>query len=181
PYIFFLANTEPRKNTEAVLKAFTLFCDQYPQYQHKLLIKGLSSGQLQKKIIACGATAAAHRIHPIGYIDYEDIPVLYQGAAMLWFPSLSEGFGLPIVEAMAGGTPVITSSVSVMPEIAADAALYIDPHQPDELVKQTIVLLTDISLRNKLIAKGKERAKLFSWDQSVRDLQVVYEKMLNEM
>ena len=181
PYIFFLANTEPRKNTEAVLKAFTLFCDQYPQYQHKLLIKGLSSGQLQKKIIVCGATAAAHRIHPIGYIDYEDIPVLYQGAAMLWFPSLSEGFGLPIVEAMAGGTPVITSSVSVMPEIAADAALYIDPHQPDELVKQTIVLLTDISLRNKLIAKGRERAKLFSWDQSVRDLQLVYEKMLNEM
>ena len=161
PYLFFLANTEPRKNTDTVLKAFTLFCEQYPEYRHKLLIKGLTAEQLQKKIRSCGATAAAHRIHRVGYIDYEDIPVLYQGADMLWFPSFSEGFGLPIVEAMAGGTPVITSAVSVMPEIAGDAALYIDPHHPDELVKQTVTLLTDISLRNTLIEKGKARAKQF--------------------
>jgi glycosyltransferase involved in cell wall biosynthesis len=179
PYIFFLANTEPRKNTDGVLKAFVQFCEQFPAYHHRLVIKGLSAEQLQKKIISCGAEAIADRIHRVGYITYEDMPLLYQGASMLWFPSFSEGFGLPIIEAMAGGTPVITSNCSVMPEIAADAALYIDPDRPAELVKQTVALLMDSSLKNMLIQKGRLRAKEFLWSQSVKSLLAIYESLLN--
>lgn len=178
PYIFFLANTEPRKNTDYVLKAFALFCKQYPEYTHKLVIKGLSTEQLDKKIAACGATGYAHRIHRVGYIDYADLPVLYQGAAMLWFPSLSEGFGLPIVEAMAGGTPVITSNISVMPEIAGEAALYVNPLVPEELVVQSVVLLTNHPLRNKMIETGRCRAGKFTWVNSIHSLLSVYEKMM---
>jgi len=178
PYIFFLANTEPRKNTAGVLKAFALFCKQYPEYNHKLVIKGLSTDQLEKKIVACGAGEYAHRIHRVGYIDYTDLPVLYQGATMLWFPSLSEGFGLPLVEAMAGGTPVITSNMSVMPEIAGEAALYVNPLIPEQLVAQSVVLLTNFPLRNKLIESGKSRAGQFTWANSIKSLMEVYEKMM---
>ena len=179
PYIFFLANTEPRKNTDGVLKAFALFCKEHPGYTHHLVIKGLTDEILQKKIIASGAESVSDRIHRVGYIDYADLPLLYQGADVLWFPSFNEGFGLPIVEAMAGGTPVITSNLSVMPEIAGDAALYVNPYQPKQLVEQTDLLLSDASLRNSLIKKGETIAARFTWTSSVNTLIEVYNKLLN--
>ncbi len=179
PYIFFMANTEPRKNTDGVIKAFAFFCNQYPEYSHKLVIKGLTDEQLEKKIATCGALAVADRIHRVGYIDYNDLPVIYQGASMLWFPSFSEGFGLPIVEAMAGGTPVITSNVSVMPEIGGDAALYINPDNYKEIAVQTASLLKNTTLKNDLIERGKKRALNFTWGNSVKNLLQIYEKMLS--
>ena len=179
PYFFFLANTEPRKNTDGVLRAFVLFCKQYPGYPHQLVIKGMTDEILQKKIINCGASSVANRIHRVGYIDYDDLPLLYQGAAVLWFPSFNEGFGLPIVEAMAGGTPVITSNLSVMPEIAGDAALYIDPYQPEQLVTQTHLFLSNDELRKELIQKGENIAAKFTWASSVNDLLKVYRKLIS--
>ena len=179
PYIFFFANTEPRKNTEAALKAFAIFCRENPQYDHKLVIKGLTQKQLNKKIIFCKAEAVSNRIQRISYITSDDLPMLYQGADVLWFPSFTEGFGLPIIEAMAGGTPVITSNTSVMPEIAADAALYIDPYKPDELANQTKQLLGNDELRNFLIKKGKLRAAKFTWKNSLHQLEKVYDKLLD--
>ena len=178
-YFFFIANTEPRKNTNGVIKAFALFCKLYPAYPHKLVIKGLTEEQLQKKITACAAESIAHRIHRVGYIAYEDLPLLYQGSSMLWFPSFNEGFGLPIVEAMAGGTPVITSNVSVMPEIAGDAALYIDPNQPEQLAEQAHALLSNELLRNELIGKGKKRAAEFTWTNSLNALLKVYNQLIS--
>ncbi len=180
PYIFFIANTEPRKNTDGVINAFHQFCQQYPQHQHRLVIKGLTVEQLQKKIQVCGASDSASRIHRVGYIDYADLPLIYQGAEALWFPSFLEGFGLPIVEAMAGGTPVITSDASVMPEIAGDAALYINPYQPAMLVAQTIALLEDKTLRQSLVEKGKQRALQFTWGSSVQALLQTYELMMQD-
>lgn len=179
PYFFFLANTEPRKNTDGVLQAFLHFCKTYPEHEHHLVIKGLTDEILRKKIAAAGAESVSGRIHRVGYIDYDDLPLLYQGASALWFPSFSEGFGLPIVEAMAGGTPVITSEVSVMPEIAGDAALYVNPKQPMQLAEQTHTLLTDTSLRKDLVAKGHIIAAKFTWTNSVNALRAVYEKLLN--
>ena len=178
PYFFFLANTEPRKNTEGVIRAFSIFCKEYPQYNHHLVIKGLTDEILQKKIIACNAENFASRIHRVGYIDYADLPGLYQGAAMLWFPSFTEGFGLPIVEAMAVGTPVITSNTSVMPEIAGDAALYVDPYQPEELVHQADKILSNQLLREDLITKGKKNALRFNWADSVNNLLGIYNKLV---
>jgi len=181
PYIFFLANTEPRKNTNGVIKAFATFCKEHPQFHHKLVIKGLTEQQVKNKLEECKATEYAHRIHHIDYITYEHLPYLYKGAAVLWFPSFNEGFGLPLVEAMASGTPIITSSVSVMPEITADAALYINPNHPLELVEQTVYLLTNEHFRNTLIQKGKQRAQQFTWKQSVVELLKVYDKVMEEI
>lgn len=181
PYIFFLANTEPRKNTNCAIKAFAAFCKEHPQFQQKLVIKGLTGQQLQNQLAECNATEYAHRIHGIEYIAYKHLPFLYKGAAMLWFPSFNEGFGLPLVEAMASGTPVITSSVSVMPEITGDAALYINPRKPLQLVEQTVSLLTDKQLRHSLIKKGKQRAEQFTWKQSVVELLKVYDKVMEEI
>jgi glycosyltransferase involved in cell wall biosynthesis len=180
PYIFFLANTEPRKNTDGVIKAFAAFCKQYPEFTHKLVIKGLSEEQLNKKILEAGASEYAHRFHRVGYITYEDLPSLYQGASVLWFPSFSEGFGLPIVEAMAGGTPVITSKCSVMPEIAGNAALYINPNEPLQLVPKTIELLTNLMMKAELSRAGIQQAKKFMWDSSIQQLMKVYNNVLKD-
>ncbi len=178
PYFFFLANTEPRKNSDGVLKAFAVFCKKYPNHQHHLVIKGLSSDQLAKKIQNCNAESVTDRIHRVGYIDYNDLPHLYQGASVLWFPSFNEGFGLPIIEAMAGGTPVVTSNTSVMPEIAGDAALYIDPYQPMQLADATNEIIENNELRHSLIKKGKVNAAKFTWQASVSSLLDVYQKLL---
>jgi glycosyltransferase involved in cell wall biosynthesis len=180
PYIFFMGNTEPRKNTIGAIKAFKIFCEQNPNLTHKFVIKGLTEPQLSEKIKEAGAITFADRIHHIGYIDAADLPAIYQGAEALWFPSFSEGFGLPIIESMASGTPVITSSVSVMPEIAGDAALYVDPYQPRELAIQTKLLLNNPSLKNELIQKGATRAASFTWDRSTTDLMKVYDRMMGE-
>ncbi len=178
PFIFFMGNTEPRKNTVGAIKAFKIFCEHNPAFNHKLVIKGLTEIQLSEKIKEADAIRFADRIHHIGYIDSADLPAIYQGAEVLWFPSFSEGFGLPIIESMACGTPVITSSTSVMPEIAGDAALYIDPHQPRELARQTREILLDPILKMNLIEKGKKRAENFSWEKSTTDLMKVYDKMM---
>ena len=178
PYIFFMGNTEPRKNTKGVINAFKIFCDQNPKLQYKLVVKGLTAHQLSKIIVECNAVKYAGFIHHISYIDYADLPMLYQGAEVLWFPSFSEGFGLPIIESMASGTPVITSSVSVMPEIAGDAALYIDPDEPRQLAIQTQLLINNSLLKNELIQKGTTRAASFTWDRSTNDLMKVYDRMM---
>lgn len=179
PYIFFIGNTEPRKNTKGAIEAFKIFCDQNPESNHKLAIKGLTNRQLAERIVECAAEKYAHRIHRLGYIDNADLPVIYQGAEVLWFPSFSEGFGLPIIESMASQTPVITSSVSVMPEIAGDAALYFDPEQPQQLADQTQLLFADQPLRHHLVQMGIKRAESFSWEQSTRELMKVYDQLMS--
>lgn len=177
PYIFFLANAEPRKNTDGVITAYAQLIARYPDCPYDLVLKGLSDEVLQRKLDAAGCSAIAHRIHRVGYIESSLLPTVYQGASMLWFPSFSEGFGLPIVEAMAGGVPVITSNGSVMPEIAADAALYVDPTKPNELVDQTIGLWNQPELGQRLAALGKQRAKQFTWDAATKKLLHVYDSV----
>jgi len=107
------------------------------------------------------------------------LPAIYQAASMLWFPSFSEGFGLPIVEAMASGTPVITSSVSCMPEIAGDAALFINPRNPASLAFAAHLLLTDPEMAAKLSANGKKRAAGFTWDKAIKQTVAVYKEVQN--
>jgi glycosyltransferase involved in cell wall biosynthesis len=177
PFILFLANTEPRKNTDGVIKAFAQFCAKNPTLNHQLVIKGIQDDLLVKKINDNGAAAYAHRIKRIGYIGYHELPVIYQMASMLWFPSFSEGFGLPIVEAMAGGTPVITSNCSVMPEIAGDAAMYINPHEPQELADAAASIANHHELANILREKGKQRAQQFTWEKSVAQLLSIYQQL----
>ena len=175
-YIFFLANTDPRKNTPGVLQAYCLLRKQFHSAP-SLVIKGLWKEQLQQHLKREKLQHLIGFIDLVSYVEYPDLPLVYQGASMLWFPSFSEGFGLPIVEAMAGGVPVITSGLSCMPEIAGKAALFINPRQPQELAEAAMKILSDKKVKSYLSAEGKKRAALFTWDNAVKQLVQVYNKM----
>lgn len=179
-YIFFMANTEPRKNTIGALQSFALLCKQTTQAP-RLVIKGLNSTQLKNLLEKHNLSFINNQIDLIGYVDYNDLPLIYQGATILWFPSISEGFGLPIIEAMASGVPVITSNVSCMPEIAGDAAILIDPLNFKTIVEATLTLLNNSALYNQIVLKGKKRALDFTWDKAVKKLLLVYSEIEKEI
>ncbi|MDP9081762.1 MAG: glycosyltransferase family 4 protein [Bacteroidota bacterium] len=175
-YIFFMANTDARKNSKGVVNAYAQLLLHNPEAP-RLVMKGLKKEQLQQLLKQEKLEWLEKEIDLIGYVGYIDLPAIYQAASMLWFPSFSEGFGLPIVEAMASGIPVITSSVSCMPEIAGDAALFIDPKNPTSLAFATQLILTDSELAERLSANGKKRAALFTWDSAIKETVAVYHEV----
>ena len=103
-----------------------------------------------------------------------DLPALYAGAACFVFPSLYEGFGLPVLEAMAAGTPVVASRAGAIPEVAGDAALLVDARHPGELAEGIEAVLTDGALRERLVARGRVRARAFTWEAVARETLAVY-------
>jgi len=175
-YIFFMANTDARKNSKGVVRAYAQLLLHNPAAP-RLVMKGLKKEQLQQLLKQENLEWLEKEIDLIGYVGYIDLPAIYQAASMLWFPSFSEGFGLPIVEAMASGIPVITSAVSCMPEIAGDAALFIDPKNPTSLAFAAQLILTDSELAEKLSANGKKRAALFTWDSAIKKTVAVYHEV----
>ncbi len=179
-YIFFMANTEPRKNTSGVLKAYQSLLKENSNAP-RLVMKGISLKQLKEYLIREKLESLLPKIDVIGYVNYEDLPMLYQGACMLWFPSFSEGFGLPIIEAMACGVPVITSNISCMPEIAGNAAMLINPSEPKEIANACQELLENNTLYQTLSSSGKKRALLFTWDISVKKLINIYKEVENNL
>jgi glycosyltransferase involved in cell wall biosynthesis len=114
-----------------------------------------------------------------GFIDEEELPIAYAGAMAYVIPSLSEGFGWPPLEAMACGTPVISSNVSCMPEILGDAPLYFDPYDVDDMQKAITKIATDPGLRKKLSAKGLEQVKKYNWAETAKKTLDVYKEVLN--
>jgi len=115
-----------------------------------------------------------------GYLPEEELPLFYNHAVALVYPSLYEGFGLPVIEAMACGAPVLTSRTSSLGEIAHDAALLVDPHSEDELAEGLRSLAADAGLRQSLRARGTERAALFSWERTARETVAVYREVAEE-
>ena len=174
-YIFFMANSDPRKNTIGVLNAYAMLINRFPS-SPRLVIKGLKKEQLQYILQTEGLQSLTSHIDLVGYVEYEDLPSLYQGSSMLWFPSFKEGFGLPIIEAMACGVPVITSYTSCMPEIGGNAALYINPHYPQTITHAATQILENKAVALQLSEKGKERAGLFTWDNAAKKLVQIYNK-----
>jgi glycosyltransferase involved in cell wall biosynthesis len=118
-----------------------------------------------------------NHIHFTGYVPNKELPAIYSLASLFLYPSLRESFGIPLVEAMACGVPVITSNTSSMPEIAQDAALIADPFKPETIAEAIQQLWNDKTLQQSLIAKGIERAKHFSWDANARLTLQVYEEV----
>ncbi|MDQ2752030.1 MAG: glycosyltransferase family 4 protein [Bacteroidota bacterium] len=174
-YIFFMANSDPRKNTIGVLNAYAMLVSRYPA-SPRLVIKGLRKEQLQHLLQRAGLLSLQSHIDLVGYVEHEDLPSLYQGSSMLWFPSFKEGFGLPIIEAMACGVPVITSHTSCMPEIGGDAVLYINPNYPQTITHATTQILEDTAIARQLSQRGRERARLFTWDNAAKKLVQIYNK-----
>ncbi len=117
-------------------------------------------------------------VHFIGFADEADLPAIYSGATCFAFPSLYEGFGIPVLEAMACGTPVVTSNVSSLPEVAGEAAIMIDPYDLDALTDALRRIVDDSALRENLIQKGFSRIQDFSWDKSAQQLARIYADLL---
>ncbi|MGB9880037.1 MAG: glycosyltransferase family 4 protein, partial [Anaerolineae bacterium] len=120
----------------------------------------------------------ADRVVFTGYVPDEDLPALYSGADLFVFPSLYEGFGLPPLEAMACGTPVVCSKASSLPEVVGDAALMVDPYDVEALAEAMHRVLSDAVLREELRGKGLARAQQFTWEKAARETLAVYEEVL---
>ncbi|HFQ92634.1 MAG TPA: glycosyltransferase family 1 protein [Anaerolineae bacterium] len=158
-YAFYLGSNKPHKNLERLALAWEMAAQNSP---HALIIAGAWDGRYpQAKELA--AQKQINSIRFLGPVDDADLPALYSGAQLFIFPSLYEGFGLPVIEAMACGTAVTCSHTSSLPEVGGDAALYFDPFNVEEIAQQIGRLLTDTTLRQKLAAKGLAQAQKFSW------------------
>jgi glycosyltransferase involved in cell wall biosynthesis len=172
-YILFIGTLEPRKNLQTLLMSYLSLPPEIKR-KHKLVIagnKGWLNNEIEQQIIL-----NREDIMYLGYVPEEDLPSLYSGALFFVYPSYYEGFGLPIIEAMACGTPVITSNTSSMPEIAGDAALFFNPDNGQELFNAIMLLIHDEGLRHEMSWKGIIQAAQYSWEKTARKTLKIYEE-----
>jgi glycosyltransferase involved in cell wall biosynthesis len=171
-YIIVVGTIEPRKNYSRLLQALAQLRRDYPDVA-LVVVGGL--GWLYEDFLAqIEALAAKEWVLFPGFVPDEDLPALYSGATLMAIPSVYEGFGLPLLEAMACGVPVISSQTSSLPELGGDAALYIDPYEVASMVEVLNQTLADADLRAELRAKGLAQAQRFSWDQAARQTLALY-------
>ncbi len=174
-FVLGVGTLQPRKNFEGLVTAFgRLLATQAELAELGLVIAG-GKGWLAEDLLALAEHHGVRgRVVVAGFVDDADLPALYTLAAALAFPSWYEGFGLPILEAMACGTPVVSADNSSLPEVVADAGLLVDAGSPEELAQAMAVLLLDEGLRARLIAAGHRQARRFTWQQAARQLLGVY-------
>jgi glycosyltransferase involved in cell wall biosynthesis len=177
PYILFVGTIEPRKNVDLLLDAY-LQLPESTRDEFDLLIAGPPGWKSEKTLARLKQDSG--RVRYLGYVPESKMPALLAGAAVLAYPSLYEGFGLPVAEAMACGVPVITSGISSLPEVAGDAALLVDPRSVGELRDALDRLLSDPGLRSKLAQKGAQRArKLFRWSICAQRSLKFFERVIS--
>lgn len=175
-YFLYLGTIEPRKNLVKLISAYAKLCRKEENVPQLVLAggRGWLCDDIYKKAEELGL---GNKVLFTGYIDQEDSPVLMCGAKAFVFPSLYEGFGMPPLEAMACGTPVIASNATSLPEVVGDAGILVDPHSEKEIYMAMKTLLEDDEYRDRLRMRGLERAKKFTWERSARRLMNVYRKL----
>ncbi|HWP46757.1 MAG TPA: glycosyltransferase family 1 protein [Candidatus Limnocylindrales bacterium] len=178
-YLLFTGVLEPKKNLLRLIEAFYLLKTQInPHKDLKLVLVGgtgwgyTGAGENLPRLIE--QRELKEEVIFTGYVPDEDLPYLYNGAELFVFPSLYEGFGLPVLEAMACGTPVVTSKVSSLPEIVGEAGKLINPYDPRSIAEGISEVLTNQTLRQSMIEKGLQRAHLFSWQRTAAETLAVY-------
>jgi glycosyltransferase involved in cell wall biosynthesis len=179
-YVFYLGNTDPRKNIKGVMKALA-WLRKNNMLSFSLVMPGVDHTFLREVASGVGDPEILNSILLPGYIPDDDLAAIYSMARVFLFPSLREGFGLPILEAMACGVPVITSNTSSMPEVAGNASLLIDPDNEEEIASAILKLLKDSLLRRELINKGFERSSAFSWENNARKTLSLYKSVISEL
>lgn len=168
PYLFYVGNAHPHKNIPALIKAFEIVKNMYPDLS--LVLSGPSHHfweQIKKESHPRGVIFT-------GFVSEKELATLYKNALAFIMPSLEEGFGIPLLEAMAAGCPVVTSNVASLPEVGGDACLYFDPKRESDMVEKMIQVVGDEKLRKDLIKKGQERYKQFSWERLAKQTLEVY-------
>jgi glycosyltransferase involved in cell wall biosynthesis len=174
-FFFFLGNTHPKKNTAGTLKAFADFLS-HTQSDVKLVMIDYDRTELEKLLASINAPALIDKIVLTGYINNQDLPAIYSLSQLFLYPSLRESFGIPIIEAMASGAPVITSATSSMPEVAGNAALLVNPLKTEEITAAMERIYNNPALSRQLIAAGLTQAAKFSWKAMAKDVLEIYKE-----
>ena len=175
-FILHVGSLQARKNIPRLIEAYSkLPMELLAKYQ--LVIAGKRSWKVEEILAKVKQLGLNDKVVFTGFVDDNDLPLLMNAANLLVFPSLYEGFGIPPLEAMACGTPVVASNTSSIPEVVGDAALLFDPYNIKEMTKAINRALTDVKLRNKLRKRGFERIKQFSWEKAARETLQVYKEV----
>ncbi|HRN69547.1 MAG TPA: glycosyltransferase family 1 protein [Candidatus Woesebacteria bacterium] len=181
PYILFVGTLQPRKNIERLIEAFSQLKLQNEKIQDVDLVIIGKKGWLYEPILA--APEKFNVVESVKFLDFvtdEDLPAFYKNAECFVLPSLYEGFGLPILEAMKYDCPVVTSNISSLPEAGGDAAIYCDPEDVHDIAKQIEKVVTDTNLRSDMIKKGREQIKKFSWKKSAEQTLEVLQQIVKQ-
>lgn len=173
-FILFVGSIEPRKNLKNLLLAYQSLPD-YIKEKFKLVLVGFS-GWKNREIMEILKKHKDNIIYK-GYVSERELAYIYNRASLFVFPSFYEGFGLPPLEAMACGCPVLVSNRASLPEVCGDAAVYCEPDEPESIAEAMYKVLEDEELRKSLIIKGKERAKFFRWDKTAREILNIFEEV----
>ena len=181
PYILFVGTEHPRKNFTTLLKAFSQLKSE-PRFKELKLVKVGSAGgqETDFRNQTVGVVESLNLSSEVIFTDFvpeADLPAYYSGAEVFVLPSLYEGFGFPVLEAMACGCPVVTSDTSSLPEVVGEAGIMVNPYDTDRLTQAMRQVLTDSELRNNMIRKGLEQSKRFSWEKAAKQTLEVYNKV----
>ncbi|MDQ7028784.1 MAG: glycosyltransferase family 1 protein [Ardenticatenia bacterium] len=174
PLLLYVGNTQPRKNLEGLLRALAILWHQNPRVM--LLQVGKPPTARQRALVE--SLGLRDAVHFLGLVPDADLVAFYNLADVFVFPSLYEGFGLPPLEAMACGTPVVASHAASLPEVVGDAGLLVDPRDPEAMAEAIHHVLQDPELAEELRRRGLERARQFTWERTAQETLAVYEAML---
>jgi glycosyltransferase involved in cell wall biosynthesis len=176
-YILYVGAMNEIKNFQSVIKAFNQL--KHVDIELKMIMPVMGTFSSNKEVDLLIANAKINKkIEIIDFVDQDKLKKIYQKAKLFIFPSFHESFGLPPLEAMACGTPVIVSNIGALPEVCSDSVLYIDPYNVDDIVKKMEILLSDEDLQKKLVETGLNRVKQFSWQNSAKEHIKVFEEVL---
>lgn len=176
PYIFHVSGYQPVKNVRSILQAFCVLKKTY-EHDLKLVLAGNTQGHINKLLETARALGLSKELIFTGYVPNKDLPKLYNCAELFVFPSLRESFGLPLLEAMACGTPIVASNRFSIPEIVGGAGILVDPLNASALAKAAHLVLESDEIRKDLTKKGVDRAKTFTWEKCAREHLKIYEEV----
>lgn len=176
-YLMCLASSYPHKNLDTLVEAYAVYLGSRPNSDLHLALLGMPRGAHRNIREAAERLGVDERVHQPGRIAEEDLPALYSGAEAFVFPSKFEGFGMPVLEAMACGTPVASSNATALPEIYGDAALEFDPEDIQQIAAAIDRITENGALRQKLVQRGYEQVKKFSWERSARKILQILQQV----
>ncbi len=177
PYFLFVGNIDPRKNLRGLMAAFRRFISRRKENE-KLILVGKRTSQADKELSIVDELGLREEVLYLGYVPRADLPALYANARIFLYPSFFEGFGFPVLEAMACGAPVVTSNTSSLPEVCGDAAYYVIPDSVVSIVQALERVSSDHNLRKVMISRGLERASRFNWERTALETIDCYKRML---
>jgi glycosyltransferase involved in cell wall biosynthesis len=178
PYFLYVSRLEhPGKNHIRLIEAFERLKKENPDLPHHLIFVGSDWSRSEEIHRYAEASVVASQIHFMGFVPESDLPDFYRGATLFLFPSLFEGFGIPVLEAMSCGIPVLCSNTSSLPEVGASAVFYFDPYSVDALLERLHLVLKDPELQQDYIQKGLARSREFSWKKMLEQSMEVFEKL----